>query len=280
MVALVKRHSRTLALFNVLSAADFCLTWYLLRHGGGEVYESNPVADAWLATYGWIGLLIFKLCMVLFIGTLAVIISYYRPRTSDRLLTFACLVTGFVVVYSLFLAHQVEGRGDWHQPRETVRFKPQSLSIDPQARRQKRYHAFLRVLSTDLVAGRTSLSEAINRLARYQGIGPAIYTISPARQFAERQELAGELIANVMGRVDFSAQRASTRLQEEYQTLFGQPLDASLKTPSASSKLGSRPKRQGGEQVALPLRQILAMAQLAMGGSANTAVNRSGSPNR
>src|SRR5437868_15457445 len=106
MKAALKIHSLKLIIFLLLSGADLFLTWQLLRQSGGQFYESNPVASAWLATYGWIGLIIFKVAMVAMIGLLAIYISLYRPRTSNFILVFACLVTGGVVLYSSVLKHR------------------------------------------------------------------------------------------------------------------------------------------------------------------------------
>src|SRR5438105_1085430 len=49
-----------LFLFMLLSMADLSLTWFLLTGSNGKIYESNPIAAAWLATYGWAGLVLYK----------------------------------------------------------------------------------------------------------------------------------------------------------------------------------------------------------------------------
>lgn len=139
MIGAIKLNLRKLLVFNLLSVADFFLTWQLLRKGGGQVYESNPVANAWLTSYGWIGLLVFKIAMVLLIGSIAVIVSFYRPRTSDRILMFACLVTAGVVVYSFCLSRALPVSSPYGPPqpwiapaapgrRTTPRREPQAFS--------------------------------------------------------------------------------------------------------------------------------------------------------
>src|SRR5437588_12828510 len=64
-----------LYLFAVLSAADFVMTWWLLRHGDGVVYESNPVANWWLGRFGWTGLAGFKGAVALLALTLFSVIA-------------------------------------------------------------------------------------------------------------------------------------------------------------------------------------------------------------
>src|SRR5437763_16141838 len=92
-----------LALFVLLSAADFGATWLLLRAGDGAVCESNPVACWWLDQHGWVGLATFKALTVLLAGTLVVAISRWRPATGEHLLSFGCATLVGVVVYSCFL---------------------------------------------------------------------------------------------------------------------------------------------------------------------------------
>lgn len=102
--SLLKPMARLLVLFLCLSLADLFLTWKLISLGDGQVLESNPVASWWLATYGWGGMVAFKLGMVLVIGTLVGTIAWRRPRTSELVLVFACGAQSTVVLYSLFLA--------------------------------------------------------------------------------------------------------------------------------------------------------------------------------
>jgi hypothetical protein len=112
MASLSSLHPGKLLLFTSLSAADLCLTSSLLQHGGGSIYEGNPIANAWLHSYGWTGLVIFKvMAMAVVIGTCA-FISLSRPRAGGLVLVFACAAVAVVVVYSCSLsrltAHQVQ----------------------------------------------------------------------------------------------------------------------------------------------------------------------------
>ena len=91
-----------MALYSVLSAADFFLTLGLLQASQGEVFENNPVAGVWLANYGWTGLAVFKFAMVVLFVVLCVLISRYSPRASGRVLAFACAAVGVVVLCSSY----------------------------------------------------------------------------------------------------------------------------------------------------------------------------------
>src|SRR6266849_905705 len=97
-------HPLRLILYAVLSAADLGLTYALIRQGEGDVYESNPIAEAWLSSYGWAGLAVFKLVIVLIVAALAAFVSLSRPRTGGHILTFACLAVAGVVAYSVHLS--------------------------------------------------------------------------------------------------------------------------------------------------------------------------------
>src|SRR5207244_1773783 len=101
-------HPVRLTLYAVLSAADLGLTYALIRQGEGEVYESNPIAEAWLSSYGWAGLAVFKLLIVLIVAAMATFISLTRPRTGGHVLSFACLAVAAVVGYSIHLSHSQE----------------------------------------------------------------------------------------------------------------------------------------------------------------------------
>lgn len=92
-----------LCLYVALSIFDLILTGEVLRLSGGKIYESNPLAQTWLQDYGWPGLVFFKVVMLLLVSSVAVFVSVRKPATGTRLLTFACVVVGLVVVYSWYL---------------------------------------------------------------------------------------------------------------------------------------------------------------------------------
>jgi len=117
-------HPRRLALYIVLSAVDLLLTYQLIKLGGGYIYESNPLADAWLRSYGWPGVAFFKLMSIFVVGGVAVYVSIYRPATGSRLMTFACVAVACVVIYSASLVHYF-GK---HLPTDSRRFVLDSRS--------------------------------------------------------------------------------------------------------------------------------------------------------
>jgi hypothetical protein len=71
--------------------------------GTAGVYESNPIAAWWLASYGWGGLVAYKLAILMVVGGLVAGIARWRPRTGELILVFACGAQSTVVLYSLFL---------------------------------------------------------------------------------------------------------------------------------------------------------------------------------
>jgi hypothetical protein len=77
------------------------------------VYESNPIAEAWLSSYGWAGLALFKLAIILVVATLAAVVSLSRPRTGGHILTFACLAVASVVGYSINLSISEQVHADF-----------------------------------------------------------------------------------------------------------------------------------------------------------------------
>jgi hypothetical protein len=105
-------HPVRLTLYMLLSLADLALTYALIQQGGGEVYESNPIAEAWLSSYGWTGLALYKLVIIVIVAVVAAFVSLSRPRTGGHILTFACLAVAVVVTYSVHLsfAEQLHAR--------------------------------------------------------------------------------------------------------------------------------------------------------------------------
>src|SRR5262245_14753953 len=93
----------SLFVYIALSLADLTLTWILLEYSGGKIYESNPIAGAWLATYGWAGLIIYKTLALALVVIVSVYVSFKQPQTARRLLRFAIVAVGAVTVYSYYL---------------------------------------------------------------------------------------------------------------------------------------------------------------------------------
>ncbi len=151
-----------LGLFVALSAVDFLLTWYLLEHRGGSFYESNPVARWFLVRFGWVGLAGFKTAVVLVVGGTVLLLNRRRPRTANRLLRFACLATGLVVLYSFFLLNRASAGSRIH---DDASIQTTSQQLDVKLRHSHQYQLLHAQLSDDLVAGRCTLEEAVDRLA-------------------------------------------------------------------------------------------------------------------
>jgi hypothetical protein len=96
-------HPGRLFLYAVLSLLDLVLTYRLMQSSGGHVYESNPIANAWLSKYGWAGLTAFKMASMGLVSMAAILISVRHPQMGARVLTFACSAVAAVVLYSCSL---------------------------------------------------------------------------------------------------------------------------------------------------------------------------------
>ena len=95
------------AWFVLVSALDVFLTYLLLRQP--NYTEANPIAAFFINHWGIRGMVYFKFFMVAFVGVIAQIIARTREETARRVLQFATVVVGGVVIYSLFL--YVRSRG-------------------------------------------------------------------------------------------------------------------------------------------------------------------------
>jgi hypothetical protein len=104
MASVSSLHPGKLLLFTSLSAADLCITGALLRDGGGSIYEGNPIANAWLYSYGWTGLVIFKVVAMAIVIATCAYISLSHPRAGGLVLAFACTIVAAVVLYSCTLS--------------------------------------------------------------------------------------------------------------------------------------------------------------------------------
>jgi hypothetical protein len=107
-------HPKKLFFFSLLSFADLFFTYQLLHKDGTSVYESNPIANAWLSSYGWIGLGVFKMIAMTVLVSVAMLLSLRRPRLAGEVLNFACFAVGAVVIYSCALLGGFIDRGERH----------------------------------------------------------------------------------------------------------------------------------------------------------------------
>lgn len=92
-----------IVLFAGLSLADLSLTRIILHDGGGAAGEVNPFARAWLEQHGWAGFATFKIAAMLLVMAITVFLFLSAPRWGRRVLAFACLSVGSVVLYSVCL---------------------------------------------------------------------------------------------------------------------------------------------------------------------------------
>jgi Domain of unknown function (DUF5658) len=133
-------HPKRLALYVLLSGLDLFLTYKLFKVGGGHVYESNPIADAWLKSYGWVGMTLFKVMSMVVVGGVAVYISVQRPRMGSGLLTFACISVAGVVLYSLTLV-QYFGKGFAGEQKHFALVEHPGKQLDSRKRMQEAHWA-------------------------------------------------------------------------------------------------------------------------------------------
>lgn len=95
------------SLFVLASALDFLMTWLLLNYQGGgehiEFVESNFVARYFLYSWGFNGLIGFKVASVSLVAVICQVIARRRFEVARRLLQFATVAAMVVVVYSVVL---------------------------------------------------------------------------------------------------------------------------------------------------------------------------------
>jgi hypothetical protein len=222
-------HTRKLILFLVLSAADLGLTWYLLSSSEGRVYESNPVADWWLARCGWFGLAAFKVAMAsIFLG-LTILVTFCNPRAGGRLAGFACGVVAVVVGYSLYLTHFCKHRPLDADP-ELAPIYAASSQLDRKIVAGREYQNVLRQLSQLLVSDQIDLAEAIDQLARTEKARDPEW-IAHLQECYPGQPLSGCLAANLLQAAVASqlgdparARQICRRLTADYEAFIGLPL--------------------------------------------------------
>jgi hypothetical protein len=149
--------------FLLLQAADFVFTWLLLSGvRRGDVYESNPVAQAILDRGGWAGLAAFKLAITGVALAAGLAVAQRRPSAGLRLLVVLCLMMVGVNVYSGTLLAA---------PDQNARAEKQALArhVDLHQRMDlNREFVNLRdVLCDDLLDGRTDTEQATERLREH-----------------------------------------------------------------------------------------------------------------
>ena len=218
-------HPRKLLLFLLLSLSDLGLTWLLVERGGGAVYESNPLADWWLSRYGWVGLAAFKVLTVLAVVGLTAVVSRSRPRAGGLILSVACSALALVVGYSCYL---VGGRAAGEpESAELARIDAETAHIEAEWDKSREYGRMLQQLSTELAAGRCSLTEATAQLGGTRRAQDPVWlhrlhTLLPAR--SDEECLATGLALHSLASVrddPAEAERLARRLERDLAANFG-----------------------------------------------------------
>jgi hypothetical protein len=223
-----RMHLSTLLLFAVLSVADFIMTWQLLKLTDGQVYESNPVANAWFESFGWIGLGVYKALAIVLVVGCALFVTRYRPHAGRRILAFACAATTFVVVYSCYLAYasDIAPSADQDDPYAA---EMRSRLLDREMHRQRKYHTLLAQLSIDLIEGRCGLAEAVAALRQNDKANDPQWLTILQRNYPNRTPeecLAIHLGYHALVKVHQDEPLAfdtATQLGRDFREMFGRP---------------------------------------------------------
>jgi hypothetical protein len=223
--------ARKLLLFACLSLADLGLTWHLLAHGEGQVYEGNPLAHWWLAHYGWPGLTCFKVALALLVVGLTLAIAGQRPQAAGRVLLLSCAILAAVVLYSSLLAVAVAapsvapGLLDAEMAAQSTRTR----DLDRQLQQVEVYHQFRERLSDDLIARRRTLPEAASLLADFARQRKPDWLGGLGRFYPGRCEqacVAACLVDDTLFRLqdgDPAAEETARRLVSDYRACYGVP---------------------------------------------------------
>lgn len=229
MRAKQKLHPGKLTLFGLLGLADLVLTWRLVRGGHGAVYESNPVAGAWLDSYGWPGLAVFKVLAMLLVGLSILYVSFHRPRIGGRLLMFGCVVTAGVVAYSCFLMGFLEDIPPHDGADEAARTEYRGCLLDRELSKEREYVSLIHQLGQDLMTFPDTLEESVRRLAQTEKCRDHRWLRQLQRSYPERSEaecLALHIGYHTLGRVQDARgpwEPLAEQLEVSFQLAFGKP---------------------------------------------------------
>jgi hypothetical protein len=217
-----------LGLFIALSGLDWLLTWQLLHHDSGLVYEGNPIASWWLMSGGWLGLSLFKFGIVVLVGGLCALISLYRPRTGGKVLTFACSVLVVVILYSSSLAGYVGAPSQRSEADRLRSLEQNGVALEQQFQGVKEYQALRQQLAADLLGGQYTLRETVAQLtasplgqqARWLKILHMYYP-----NLDDEQCLAANLVefTRDFAQGDPTTADVVARLENDFQATYGFP---------------------------------------------------------
>ena len=86
--------------FILVGVLDIFLTYMLLRFGA---VEANPIANFFLARWGFNGMIAFKMVSIALVSVIAQVIAQFQMTTARKLLIYGTVVVGIVVLYSTLL---------------------------------------------------------------------------------------------------------------------------------------------------------------------------------
>jgi hypothetical protein len=219
---------RKQALFVLLSLADLALTWWLLGHSDGQVYEANPLARWWLARGGWAGLALFKVGTVVVVVALSALIACWRPRTADRLLGVSCAGMACVVLYSIALCRLTAWSEAAAEAELAATFGDWNRQSAREARDRMAFEVVRDELCAQLADGSYSLRETTERLERADrgrtSLRLALDAMYPDRRGPE-QMAAYAIWHTVQPLQDDppTAWRTALRLEREFAHTYGCP---------------------------------------------------------
>jgi hypothetical protein len=224
--------------FVLLSVADLSLTCWLLERSGGNVHEANPVAAWWLARYGAMGLACFKGAMVLLVLGLAAVIARHRPRAAGHILTFGCAALALVVLYSASLCPAASRTP---AEREAIEIQQHNQKLSTMNRTTQQWRARMKAflalrdeLCQCLLAGRSTLHEAVDRLlATEQGRDArwraGLSHLHPEGSLPERVAIYLILGVYHLAEGPDDAWRSVRRLERELEITYGRSLPQRLR---------------------------------------------------
>ncbi len=96
------QHESETSWFVLLNLCDIVATYSLLRRNTGY-FESNPIARWFYHGWGFLGMIWFKLGMVLLVVVAMQIVATKHPQLARAVLIFGSLVVAGVFVYSFWL---------------------------------------------------------------------------------------------------------------------------------------------------------------------------------
>ncbi len=98
---------RETCVFILVNALDVFMTYLLLRTNqpgnSTRFFESNQIANYFIAGWGIKGMVYFKFGLVAVVTVIAQIVVRKKPETARYLLNFGSLVVAAVVIYSFML---------------------------------------------------------------------------------------------------------------------------------------------------------------------------------